>query len=871
MSRRTFWNLGWRYVVRHPWQSILMVLGITLGVAVMVAIDLANASASRAFDLSTETVAGRATHQIVGGPQGLEEGLYTQLKRAGMAAPMAPVLSTYVSSPQLGERPFQLLGVDPFAEPPFRSYLGGTGGGAEAARPAPAIGDLTRLLTEPGAVLVSTDVAERYGLSSCGADSPEGDCQITLEIDGTPQAAFVSGLLEPSDNLSRRALDNLILADIATAQELTGRIGKLDRIDVILPEKGSIAFSQQSAQIDALLPEGVRLQPVNARSGTIEQMTAAFRVNLTALSLLALVVGMFLIYNTMTFSVVQRRSMFGTLRSLGVTRREIFALVSAEALAAGLLGASLGVGLGILMGQGAVRLVTRTINDLFFVVSVQGIQIPLISLIKGFVLGVAATLFSAIPPAWEAASAPPRSALRRSNLESKARRYVRWAALGGLILLATGLGILLIPTHSLVVSFTGTFAVIIGCALLAPVVTGVLMRLVTPALGRLWGSLGRMAPRDVVNSLSRTSIAITALMVAVSVTIGVSLMVGSFRHTVIAWLDQTLQGDVYISAPSLTASRSSAEIDPAVVTQVRNWDGVQRVDVLRAANVDSPSGSIQVAATDNTTVAEERVFLSNKVPPADMWAEMLSGAVIVSEPLANRLDLPRQEASISLYTDQGLQDFPVIGVYYDYASPQGTVTMALPVYRQYWNDAAITAMGVRLEPAVQADQVTRDLQDHLPGRQRLLIRSNQTLREEVLTVFDRTFAITGALQLLATIVAFIGILSALLSLELERQRELGILRAVGLTVRQVWGLIVIETGLMGAVAGLLSMPTGYILAVILIYIINRRSFGWTLQMQVALAPFVQAMLVAVVAALLAGIYPARRMGAMTTSEAMRGE
>jgi putative ABC transport system permease protein len=523
------------------------------------------------------------------------------------------------------------------------------------------------------------------------------------------------------------------------------------------------------------------------------------------------------------------------------------------------------------MGQGAVRLVTRTINDLFFVVTVQGIQIPIASLVKGFVLGVAATLLSAIPPAWEAASAPPRAVLTRSSLESKARRYVRWAALAGVLLLAIGLGILLIPTRSLPVSFTGTFAVIIGCAMLAPVITGVLMRLVSPVLGRIWGSLGRMAPRDVVNSLSRTSIAIAALMVAVSVTIGVSLMVGSFRHTVIAWLDQTLQGDVYISAPSLGASRPSAEIDPSVAERVRNWPGVQRVDVLRATDVDSSNGPVQLAATDNYTAAEERVFLSSEMPPARMWEQMLAGAVIVSEPLANRLELPRLGASLTLFTDQGEQDFPVIGIYYDYASPQGTVMMALPVYRHYWNDPSITALGVRLERSAQADQVARDLQDRLPGRQSLLIRSNQALRQEALTVFDRTFAITGALQILATIVAFIGILSALLSLELDRQRELGILRAVGMTVRQVWGLIMIETGLMGAVAGLLSMPTGYVLAVILIYIINRRSFGWTLQMQVAGAPFVQAMLVAVVAALLAGIYPARRMGGMTSSEAMRGE
>jgi len=155
--------------------------------------------------------------------------------------------------------------------------------------------------------------------------------------------------------------------------------------------------------------------------------------------------------------------------------------------------------------------------------------------------------------------------------------------------------------------------------------------------------------------------------------------------------------------------------------------------------------------------------------------------------------------------------------------------------------------------------------------QRLFVRPNQALRDDVLEVFDRTFAITGALQLLATVVAFIGVLSALLSLQLDKQRQLGILRAVGLTARQLWGLVMLETGLMGTVAGLLSMPTGYALSLILIYIINRRSFGWTLQMQAEPAPFIEALIVAVIAALLAGIYPAYRMGKMVTAEALRFE
>jgi len=197
--------------------------------------------------------------------------------------------------------------------------------------------------------------------------------------------------------------------------------------------------------------------------------------------------------------------------------------------------------------------------------------------------------------------------------------------------------------------------------------------------------------------------------------------------------------------------------------------------------------------------------------------------------------------------------------------------MSLDTYRQLWRDDAITVLVLRVAPGADAESVARDLEDALAPVQHLFVRPNQALRDDVLAVFDRTFAITGALQLLATVVAFIGVLSALLSLQLDKQRQLGILRAVGLTARQLWGLVMLETGLMGTVAGLLSMPTGYALSLILIYIINRRSFGWTLQMQVEPAPFIEALVVAVIAALLAGIYPAYRMGKMVTAEALRFE
>lgn len=841
--------VSWRYLQRHIWQSLLMVLGIALGVAVVIAIDLANASASRAFDLSTQAVTGRTTHTISAGSQGLDQALYVDLRRAGLEVPMAPVLSAYVSSPQLGGVTLQLLGVDPFAEAPFRDYLVGAEG--------LPLADLTHFLVQPGAALLSSELAARYGLQP-------GDV-FEIAFGGDSQPAVLSGLLQPEDALSRRALSSLLLVDIATAQEWTGRLGRLDRVDLILPPQ-----DQPTRQaIQALLPAGVSLEPTQARSGIVAEMTAAFRLNLTALSLLALVVALFLIYNSMTFAVLQRRPLFGSLRCLGVTRREIFLMVISEAFLIGLLGAALGVLGGILLGRATVGLVSQTINDLFFVLTVREVPIPLGSLLKGAGLGLLATVLTAAFPAWEAASVPPRTALSRSGLESKTRRVLRALALLGLVLAFAGGAVLALPGGGLLAGFAGTFLVVIGLAMLTPLATQGLMAL-TSRLAR-WGAgpLGRMAPREVVNALSRTSIAIAALMVAVAVTIGVSLMVGSFRFTVVTWLDQILHGDVYISVPGASVSQPAYEIQPQVLAQLPEWPGVQRVDLLQTALVDSPAGPVQLSANNNPNDGLEQIYLSASHPPAEMWPALQAGEVLVSEPLANRLGLPRQGGFLELNTPQGLQRFPVAGIYYDYASTQGNAIMALDVYRRLWQDEAISAAALILAPGVDPQQLSDELAAALAGEQQLLIRPNQALRAETLEVFDRTFAITGALQLMTTLVAFVGVLSAMLSLQLDKQRQLGILKAIGLTARQLWGLIALETGLMGAVAGLLAMPTGYLLALILIYIINRRSFGWTLQMSLSPEPFLQALAVAVLAALLAGIYPAWRMMRRNTAEAIR--
>jgi putative ABC transport system permease protein len=828
-----------------------MVVGIMLGVAVVIGVDMANESARLAFDLSTTALTGRATHTLSAGSQGLDEDVYIELRRSRRENPSAPVVTGYATSPQLGGVTLQILGIDPFVEGPFRNYIVG----GEGAAPV----ELAGFLTQPGGVLISQEQAQRFQLDPGSV--------LTIEYAGYRHAGTVVGLLDTEDPLSRRALNGMLLMDISSAQEITGKVGVLDRVDLILPE-GEPGIPEKLKEI---LPEGVQVLPVEAKSGIIREMTRAFRINLTALSLLAMVVALFLIYNTMTFSIMQRRPLFGILRSLGVTRREVFTLVVLEALAVGAVGAALGTGLGILMGRGTIGLVTQTINDLFFVSTVRDIPIPVVSLVKGNLLGILATLITAAFPAWEAASIPPRSALSRSGLESKAMRVLPWVGFGGVVSIGLGVGILFIPTNSLVVSFGGTLAVVLGMAMLTPLVTTWLMTGISWVTQKIWGVLGRMAPREVVNAISRTSIAVAALMVAVAVTIGVSLMVNSFRATVVTWLDQILHGDIYISVPGAAVSQPNYPIDPEVIRILEGWDGVARIDLLQVTEADSPDGPIQVSSNDNPNDGLEQIYLSSEVPPAEIWGLVEEGAVLISEPLANRLDIPLHSGQLTLYTEQGPHTFPVAGIYYDYASVQGNAILHLDVYRRLWEDDKVSAVAIVLEPGRQVDAVTQDLQVRLAGVQSLFIRPNQALRADTLEIFDRTFAITNGLQVVTTVVAFIGVLSAMMSLQLDKRRQLGILRAIGLTTRQLWSLVTLETGLMGAVAGLLAMPTGYVLALILVYIINRRSFGWTLQMQVDPGPFLQAFLIAVVASILAGLYPAWRIGRRSTSEAIRYE
>ncbi len=861
---------GFRHLRRRPLQSLLCVLGIALGVAVVVAIDLANASASRAFALSTATVAGRATHQIIGGATGLDEDVYRRIKVDLGIAPAAPVVEGYAVALELDQQPLRILGVDIFAEAPFRSFLGGA-----AALDLPA---LSEFLAAPDALLIGDEAARRYGLSV-------GDA-ITLRVADRRARARVVGILQAADGDSRRALDGLAVMDVSAAQELLGMPGKLSRVDLIADERAE-AGRAVLERVRGILPPGARIVKPAARSQSVESLTDAFQLNLTALSLLALVVGMFLIYNTITFSVVQRRPMIGTLRCLGVTRREVFGLILAETAALGALGAALGLALGVLLGRGAVALVAQTINDLYYAVTVREVALDAGGLLKGFGLGVGAALLAALPPAYEATSIPPVGVLKRSNIEQRVRRLLPAVALAGVILFALGVGMLL-ASSALAVNLGGIFGVVIGIALVSPLLTIALMRALTPVLGRLAGVVGRMAARAVVYSISRTAIAIASLMIAVSVIIGLQSMIGSFRLTVETWLDASLIADVYIAPPASGGSAfdTAGSLDPRLAGELAAVPGAQHVVTLRRVPIDFAVGSLppadeagwrpaELLAIDPSVARQPSTYVWTDGDAGQLWAGMRGQDVVqVSEPFANRHGIGRSGESniITLRADDGPRAFRVAGVFYDYGSDQGVVLMRRDTYDRHWRDGGVSSLALHLTPEAQprAAAFVDDLRARFAGRD-LVISANRDLRASALQVFDRTFAITGALNLLATVVAFIGVLSALMALQIERTRELGVLRANGMTLGQMWRMTLLETGLMGGTAGLLSFPTGFLLAVILVYIINLRSFGWTIRLDLQWTTFAQAMLVAVLSALLAAVYPMLRMAGIQIASAVRQE
>ena len=529
----------------------------------------------------------------------------------------------------------------------------------------------------------------------------------------------------------------------------------------------------------------------------------------------------------------------------------------------GLAASLAGLGGGLLLGRFLVTLVSRTINDLYFVVNVTEVSASPSSLARGFVTGLAATLLAAAVPAIEAASYRPRLALSRSMLESRSGQLAPWVAVAGVTIVALGCVLLWLSGTGLVAGLVAVFMLILGLALCIPVVVRWIAQLCAPLAPRVGGVGMRLALSGVGASLSRTAVAVVALAVAVSATIGVSIMVDSFRISVSEWIDNTLRSDVYVGVARGT-------LDAGLVHDLQQLPDIEDMSTSRRVWLESPTGRTRVTAIDMARAAYGGVELEEG-DPAEIWrAFEQQGAVLVSSSYAYRHETSRGGRLI-LPTPSGDRPFIVAGVYRSYDADLDAILMSRDTYLSIWDDPSIGSVGLYLREEANVDDVIRDIRRISEGRQALLVNSNRELRERSLQIFDRTFVITGVLYWLALSVAAIGILGAMLALQLERARELAVYRALGMTPGEVGRMVVLQTAFIGLLSGLASIPLGLTMAWVLVNVINRRAFGWQLDMTISAGALIEAVLLAVVAATLAGLYPAWRAAQASPALAMREE
>jgi putative ABC transport system permease protein len=803
-----------RYLPRRRGLSVLQLMGIACGVAAAAGMALSARAALSSFTEAVEFLKGKATHFLERPAGPMEETVLAGLMRDPAVSFFSPVIDRTLKLHVGGT--VRLLGIDPFLDRPLRPefsrvHPGENRGGREAG--------LSYLLREKS-VLLDSELAAQLKLRP-------GDLLSTNRGDLRVVGTFPNPSSEP-----------LILMDIAQAQRLFLLQGKVDRVDLILTDDAG--FRSRWAN-------GLRIQSGRQRERTMSDMLRAFRLNLQALSLLALFVGIFLVYNTAMFAVVSRRKDAGILRSLGASRREMVLAFLSEILFLGALGGALGGILGFFLSRFLTDLVAGTISNLYFFLRPAPPQWSWGILLISTFMGCGASLLGGFFPLAELLRVDPVQALQGRTVKRGQRKMVRRAALAGAGILGISLGLLAASAAHVYYGFASSFALLIGASLLAGLALVQLSPGLRWILSRIAGLSGKVAAGNIRQNLGRTAVAIAAFMVALSMSIGLSSMIGSFRQSLIWWMGTQLQADLYIGRVS------EMEVPEDFYEELRAMPGLGGVDPFRNVQTTYRGTPIFISAVDPSVLQKYTNFGWLK-GGNENWEPVKKGAVIISESFCRRFGVKPGDRII-LEGDHGPAEMGVAAVFYDYTSEHGVVMMARATYLKIFGDSTISSLGIFIDPGnPRRRELLGEVRKKAQGRG-LPVFSRDELHGNILSVFDSTFAVTRSMRIMTIIVAFFGIAGALLTLFMERQKEFGIYRALGFSTRQVAGMTLMEGFGMGLVSFLLSIGVGTALAWVLIRVINLRSFNWTIFFYLDASPYLTAAGIAVLASLGAAVYP----------------
>ncbi len=863
-----------RFTLRHwraaPKQSAMLVLILALGVAVFVSIRLANRAAVASFTRFTDTLTGQSDW-IVQAPAGtLPESVLPEIRAALKGAPVhiIPVVEATASLPVEGGeterfgrasytlRGVDLLGVANLAREQDRGFFGQRSGGrGDAEGGADDEGDAEFWEVFGGAprVWVSDAFAEKI---------PE---RLELVLDENVVTIPVAGVI-PRAKDAPVAPATLMILNLGQLQALTGKEGRVDRVEFLV-EAGPRA-AERRAELKAVLEtlgrggERWSVTSPGADRAAAETMTRAFRLNLTVLSLIALLVGMYLIFQALDGAVVRRRPEIAILRSLGVEESVIRRVWLCESALLGLAGGGLGLLLGWAGAQVSVRAVGQTVNALYYATTVKSASLDGREIAIGLGLGLVSALVAGWWPAREAARTPPAQVLHRAAAPVAGSRWARSFGLGAGLVIA---GVVCAQLPPLRFADGARFPLAGYAAALCWLVGGgVLCAFLLPPLARLakgWGG-ARPAVRVALSHLRKPSgrhrLASAALLCAIAMTAGMAILVASFEDTMLGWVKRTLQADLYVSSSGAQSATARNRITAQAAERLAAHPAVEKAGMLVSHPILFEGGQTLLNGVDLSVDATrpELSWVQRPESEAVFTAGANDALALVSESFSERFQKQRGDA-IRLPTPAGAREFVIAGVFADYGNERGSILVERAAVRAWFGDDDVTSVALFTRPGVNAEALRAELLRLYPG---LSVYTNASLRSEVLRIFRQTFSITYALEVIGVIVAMAGLALTLASMLLDRRDELTTLRALGFTHREIaWagaveGLAVSVSAVVGGLV--LSLGLGWLL----IYVINKQSFGWTLGFSLPVAQLA-ALALAIVVTGLAVSYAVGRWGA----------
>lgn len=848
---KLFFSFIIRDLLKNWLRTAITVGGIALGVSVYLAITLANETALSKFRETVDTIAGKANLEIRS-----QSGRYIPAQFMkdlewlhALDVRMAPMIQETVVFGKDGREPVQLVGVDVLADPDF--FAGGVGTNQSYD------------LFAPQSALVGWKLAETYKLSSGSS--------VDLTINDRVVRFNVSGVLD-KHGLGGAFSGNVVATDIENAQAALGSEGRVSEIELIVPEG---VLSQVKEEIARALPPSVLVDRPQSRGNNVEKMTRSFQYNLTALAFIALIVGMFLIYNTITISVIRRRSEIGTLRALGLSRSQVSRLFLFEAVAFGIAGSALGLVCGLGFADGALSAIAGTMEHFYFQHPFGSTTVEPASLARAFFIGLFITIVAAIAPVWEATTVQPAEAVRRSSYESKVLGSAGKLALSGLLLFVAGWFAAQAPPlfGFPFLGYAAALCAILGTALCTPLMVRTIFSVLgrSPVLKRFFGTEFLLAARSLYGASGRTSLAVASLMIGISMMISLAIMISSFRSTVVAWVDQTLEADLWIQSASRARGSRQARLDESVLKSVINVPSVAAADGFVEQRMMYAGEPSIVAGGDFEVLRKFGTLrVTSGETPEKVFARMTPDSCFVSESFAIRKDVKVGDA-IEIPADSGVMRLTVGAIYYDYSSDLGHVVIDRNLYKQFFDDHSLTSIAVYLKPDVELEAARAQILHAVRGQSLISMRSTRELRKEAMRVFDRTFAVTYALHTIAVAVALLSVINALLALSFESRRDFGILRYLGARRKQIRMIVYGQSFFLGCLGNVTGLIVGGVLSLLLVNVINRQSFGWTVQLEIPWDFIAQSSLLVLGAALVAGYFPARQAARRPAPEVVRDE